>query len=170
MASIRSARMSDVTEIVKLINTFAKDGLLLPRSLQSIYENLLAFRVVEEEGCVVGTAGLHILEDDMAEIRSLAIAQAAQGKGYGKWLVESLFAEAEALEVPQVLALTYQEDFFSRCGFHVVEKMSLQRKIWKDCAYCTKFPACDEVAMMRPTRIGEATGLAQAYGPQALGR
>ena len=159
MAIIRAARMGDAMEIVKLVNSFAKEGLLLPRSLQSIYENLLAFRVIEEEGLVVGTAGLHILEDDMGEIRSLAIAQEAQGKGYGKWLVETLMAEAEALEVPQVLALTYQEAFFDRCGFQVVEKMTLQRKIWKDCAYCTKFPACDEVAMIRKTRVAftEAT-------------
>ena len=159
MAIIRAARMGDAMEIVKLVNSFAKEGLLLPRSLQSIYENLLAFRVIEEEGLVVGTAGLHILEDDMGEIRSLAIAQEAQGKGYGKWLVETLMAEAEALEVPQVLALTYQEAFFDCCGFQVVEKMTLQRKIWKDCAYCTKFPACDEVAMIRKTRVAvtEAT-------------
>ncbi len=165
MAIIRAARMSDVVEIVKLINSFAKEGLLLPRSLQSVYENLLAFRVVEEEGRVVGTAGLHILEDDMAEIRSLVISSEVQGKGYGRWLVETLFNEAEALEVPQVLALTYQEAFFARCGFHVVEKMTLQRKIWKDCAYCTKFPACDEVAMIKNTRVNaDKSQVAQALG------
>ena len=153
MAIIRAARMSDVVEIVKLINSFAKEGLLLPRSLQSVYENLLAFRVIEEEGKVVGTAGLHVLDEDMAEVRSLVISSDVQGKGYGRWLVEMLFDEAEALEVPQVLALTYQEEFFARCGFHVVDKMVLQRKIWKDCAYCTKFPACDEVAMIKNTSV-----------------
>lgn len=152
VAIIRAARMSDALEIVKLINAFAKEGLLLPRSLQSIYENMLSFRVVEEEGRVVGAAGLHVLEEDMAEIRSLVIAVEAHGKGYGRRLVETLFAEAEALEVPRVLALTYQEAFFAKCGFQVVEKMTLQRKIWKDCAYCTKFPACDEVAMIRKTK------------------
>ena len=165
MAIIRAARMSDVVEIVKLINSFAKEGLLLPRSLQSVYENLLAFRVIEEEGKIVGTAGLHILDDDMAEIRSLVISNDVQGKGYGRWLVETLYDEAEALEVPQVLALTYQEVFFARCGFHVVDKMTLQRKIWKDCAYCTKFPACDEVAMIKNTSVvATKSQFAEAFG------
>lgn len=164
MTLIRSARMADAEPIVKLINSYAKDGLLLPRSLQSIYENLFSFRVIEEDGEVVATAGLHILGDDMAEIRSLAVAVRAQGKGYGRMLVEALVEEATALGVPQVLALTYQEVFFGRLGFEVVEKMILHRKIWKDCAYCPKFPACDEVAMIRLTGIPMPEGLTPAVG------
>lgn len=151
---IRKARIDDVDVIVTLLRGYAEQGLLLPRSRQSVCETLLSFWVAEQHGKVVGTAALHVLGDDIAEIRSLAVAQEAQGLGIGGKLVETLFAAAEELRVPRVLALTYRESFFARCGFQVVEKSSLQQKIWKDCIHCKKFPVCDEVAMLRFTESG----------------
>ncbi|WP_342767160.1 N-acetyltransferase [Sulfoacidibacillus thermotolerans] len=148
---IRTATVEDVEQIALLLRHYADQGLLLPRSRQSICENLLSFYVIEEAGHVYGTGALHVLGDDLAEIRSLAIAQNAQGKGYGRVLVDTLFQRAQELKIPRVLALTYQEAFFSRCGFQVVEKQNLHQKIWKDCINCKKFPACDEIAMIRET-------------------
>jgi len=155
---LRKARLGDVAAIVDLLTDYAQQGLLLPRSRQSVCESLLAFRVVEEDGHIVGTAALHILGDDLAEIRSLAVAPEAQGKGYGRLLVEQLCQEAGELDVPRVLALTYQQSFFDRCGFQVVDKGSLHQKIWKDCIHCKKFPVCDEIAMVWLT----PTGIAQS--------
>ena len=149
---IRRARISDVDAIVAMLRGYAEQGLLLPRSKQSVCETLMSFRVAELDGAAAGTAALHILGDDIAEIRSLAVLPSAQGRGCGRLLVAELFAEAEALGVPRVLALTYRETFFARCGFHVIEKSSLQSKIWKDCIHCKKFPVCDEVAMIRFTK------------------
>ena len=157
---IRKARIEDVDAIVALLKGYAEQGLLLPRPKQSVCETLLGFRVAEDNGVVVGTAALHILGDDIAEIRSLAVTQSAQGKGYGRQLVEALMAEAEAVGVPRVLALTYQEPFFARLRFHVVEKGTLHQKIWKDCIHCKKFPFCDEVAMIRLTAVGAAAASA----------
>ncbi|MCY0901547.1 MAG: N-acetyltransferase [Firmicutes bacterium] len=151
---LRKAKLGDVDAIVALLTGYAKQGLLLPRSRQSVCETLLQFRVVEEQGEVLGVAALHILGDDLAEIRSLAIAEPAHGRGYGRQLVEALCEDAAQVDVPRVLALTYQESFFLRCGFHVVDKSSLQQKIWKDCIHCKKFPVCDEVAMIRLTPVG----------------
>jgi len=151
---LRKAKLGDVDAIVALLTGYAKQGLLLPRSRQSVCETLLQFRVVEEQGQVLGVAALHILGDDLAEIRSLAISEPAHGRGYGRQLVEALCEDAAQVDVPRVLALTYQESFFLRCGFHVVDKSSLQQKIWKDCIHCKKFPVCDEVAMIRVTPVG----------------
>ncbi len=148
---IRQATMDDVEIISALIANYAQQGLLLPRAVQSICETLLNFRVAELDGKVVGVAALHILGDDLAEIRSLAIEGSAQGMGLGKALVAELFDLAELLRIPRVLALTYQEAFFTRCGFHVIEKGTLRQKIWKDCIHCRKFPICDEIAMIRHT-------------------
>ncbi len=148
---IRKAKIGDVDAIVNLLRHFAELGLLLPRTRQSVCETLASFWVVEEDGSIAGTAALHILGDDLAEIRSLAVTESAQGSGHGRLLVETLFAEAQKMEIPRVLALTYQQRFFDHCGFTVVEKGSLHRKIWKDCIHCKKFPVCDEIAMIRPT-------------------
>lgn len=145
---IRQAKLGDVGQIVALLTTYAQQGLLLPRSHQSVCETLLAFRVVEQEGMIVGAAALHLLGDDLAEIRSLAVSDSAQGKGLGRMLVKEICALAKELDVQRVLALTYEETFFRHCGFHVIEKSSLHQKIWKDCIHCKKFPVCDEIAMI----------------------
>lgn len=148
---IRKAKIGDVDAIINLLQNYAQQGLLLPRTRQSVCETLAAFWVVEHRGIVAGTAALHILGDDLAEIRSLAVMESVQGMGYGRQLVDALFEAATAMEIPRVLALTYQQRFFDHCGFRIVEKASLHRKIWKDCIHCKKFPVCDEIAMIRPT-------------------
>lgn len=159
---IRKARIDDVDAIVGLLRDYAEQGLLLPRSKQSVCETLLGFSVAVEDGAVVGTAALHILGDDIAEIRSLAVAPGAQGRGHGRLLVEALMAQAERIGVPRVLALTYQEAFFARLQFFVVEKGTLHQKIWKDCIHCKKFPFCDEVSMIRLTAVGKEVAPAAA--------
>lgn len=153
---IRKAKIGDVDAIVNLLYSYAQQGMLLPRTRQSVCETLAAFWVIEHQGKVVGTAALHILGDDLAEIRSLAVMESVQKMGYGRLLVDALFDAATMMEIPRVLALTYQQHFFDRCGFSIVEKASLHRKIWKDCIHCKKFPVCDEIAMIRPTVFYQA--------------
>jgi amino-acid N-acetyltransferase len=85
--------------------------------------------------------------EDQAEIRSLAVAQAYQGRGLGRVLVATLLDEARTLGLPGVFALTYQQGFFERMGFRVVAHESLPHKIWSDCLNCPKYPHCDEIAM-----------------------
>lgn len=121
---------------------------MLPRSDRSLYEHLQCFTVAVDKGRVVGTAGLHILWRDLAEIRSLAVLPELQGQGVGRRLVDSLVDRATTLGIAQVLSLTYQTTFFSKLGFTTVQKESLPHKIWKDCIHCKKFYHCDEVAMV----------------------
>lgn len=147
--TIRHARTSDVDQMLMIINQYAQQGIMLPRSKISILESLQSFIVAYDGQNVVGVAGLHILWEDLAEIRSLAIAEGAKGMGVGKRLVLSLVDESERLGIRRVLALTYQKEFFEKCGFRVVAKESLPQKVWKDCINCSKLPFCDEIAMIR---------------------
>jgi len=144
---IRKAHIADVKTIHKLLNAYAKDGLILSRSLSVIYEALRDFYVWEEAGEVVGTVCLHICWEDLAEVRSLAVAAEQAGRGIGRRLVETCLEEARQLGLKKVFALTYQDDFFGRLGFRVIEKSELPHKIWGDCMKCPKFPECDEIAM-----------------------
>ncbi len=147
--TVRHALMGDVDQMLEIINDYAQQGLMLPRTKLSICENLQAFLVAHDGESVVGVAGLHILWEDLAEIRSLAISEKAKGLGVGKQLVLSLTEHSKRLGIKRVLALTYQKEFFTKCGFHVVAKETLPQKVWKDCINCSKLPVCDEIAMIR---------------------
>ncbi|MFO7263981.1 MAG: N-acetyltransferase [Bacillota bacterium] len=146
---VRPARVGDVIFIEQLLRYYADRSLLLPRSRLSIIESLPCFKVVEENGELLGCGALHVLWDDLAEVRSLAIVPQAKGRGLGKMLVEAFVREAESMGIRRVMALTYQQAFFEKCGFHVVDRSTLPQKVWKDCLNCAKRFACDEIAMIR---------------------
>lgn len=151
--TIRKAIVRDVGRIQKLVNEFASRGLMLGLSLSEAYEHLRDFSITEKDGEVVGACALHIVWEDLAEIRSLVVEPAFRDHGIGRSLVESCIEEARTLSLNRVFALTYQEDFFLRLGFEKVEKSELPQKVWSDCMKCTKFPDCDETAVIR--MIGE---------------
>ncbi len=146
---IRKAKIAEAKTIQKLINSFAKEGKLLPRSLSEIYDNLRDFFVFEEDGRILGVCALHICWEDLAEIRSLAVQEDAGRKGVGRQLVEACLEEAKELGVKKVFLLTYIPSFFRKLGFSEVDKATLPHKIWGDCLRCPKFPHCDEVALIR---------------------
>ncbi len=145
---LRQALPSDADGIRELVNPMAADGLLLPRSLSSIYDNIRDFRVLADGERVVGSAALHICWKDIAEIRTLAIAEEIRGQGWGKALVEDCIKEVAALNLPRVFTLSFTPEFFRHLGFSEVDKESLPQKIWKDCIHCPHFPDCKEVALI----------------------
>lgn len=144
---IRKALIKDARIIHQLLLHYAGDGLMLARSLPEIYESIRDIYVFEDNGQVVGTVWLHICWEDLAEVRSLAVAAGAGGKGVGRKLVEASLGEARELGLQKVFCLTYQPEFFGKLGFLEIEKSELPHKIWSDCIKCAKFPECDEIAM-----------------------
>jgi amino-acid N-acetyltransferase len=144
---IRKAVMGDTESMYKLIEMYAVQGQLLHRTRQSIYEHLQCFHVAIEKNEVVGVASLHILDLNLGEIRSLVVSPHLGLKGIGRFLVNTIIEETKKLEINRLIALTYQDAFFHKCGFIKVEKETLSQKIWKDCIKCSKFNSCDEIAM-----------------------
>ena len=144
---LRPAHMGDVRTIHTLLQDFADQGLLLPRSISSLYDQLRDFIVYDEEG-IQGVCALHISWDNLAEIRSLAVVGKMQGQGIGSRLVRSCLDEANSLEISRVFVLTYQADFFRKLGFLDIDKRELPHKIWSDCLHCPKFPDCDEESLI----------------------
>ncbi len=144
---IRKARIPDAKPIQKLLVDYAREGLMLPRSLSEIYEAIRDFYVYEEDGRILGTVCLHICWEDLAEVRSLAVASDSGGRGIGRSLVQACLEEAREVGLKRVFALTYQQIFFERLGFGLIEKSELPHKIWGDCLKCAKFPDCDEISM-----------------------
>lgn len=145
---LRKAEIKDVKEIQKLLTFFANRGDMLSRSLSELYEAIRDFYICEEEGRLLGTAALHIVWEDLAEIRSVAVSEEAGRKGVGTQLVQACIDEAREIGLKRVFCLTYKPNFFGKFGFRVVDKSELPHKVWGDCMKCVKFPDCDEIAMV----------------------
>lgn len=146
---IRRARVADVPEIARLINDSAELGLMLPKSLASLYENVRELFVAVEKDRVVGVGGLSIIWADLAEVCSLVVDSGCRGKGLGGRLVEASIDEARRLGIRRLMTLTYERAFFERLGFEVIDRQKLPLKVWSECQRCPKNQACDEIAMIR---------------------
>jgi len=147
---IRKAVIQEIGAIHRLLADYADQGLLLPRSLNDLYDHMRDIFVFEEgQGSpIIAVCALNICWEDLAEIRSLAVAEKYKGKGIGAKLVEECLEEARSLGLKKIFTLTYVPGFFSGMGFKEVEKSTLPHKIWSACLNCPKFPDCDEIAMM----------------------
>ena len=145
---VEKAKISDAPQIHKLANHFAQKGVMLPRALSEIYENIRDFFVIRDGEKVIAAVALHVYWSDLAEVRGLAVAEEKQNQRLGAKLIEACINEARELGIPQAFCLTYRASFFERQGFKRVDKAELPRKIWSECYRCPKFPDCDEVAMI----------------------
>lgn len=145
---IRKAKISDLKHIHKLINEYARKEEMIPRPLSELYESMRDFIVCEYGSNICGVCALHIMWEDLAEIRSLAVDREYQKMGIGKNLVRQCLKEAKLLGLQRVFALTYHPEFFKKLGFADIDKSSLPQKIWGDCLRCPRFPECDEHAVI----------------------
>ena len=148
MNLVEKAKISDTTQMHKLINYFADRGGMLARPLSEIYENIRDYFVIKEGERVIGCAALHVNWSDLAEIKSLAVAEGSQRQGIGVRLVEACLKEAEELGISTIFCLTYEPEFFEKSGFSQLDKMELPHKVWTECYRCPKFPNCDEIALI----------------------
>lgn len=152
---LRRAEPDDVPQILSMVNRFAEQNIMLPRTEENVRQSLGDWIVAAHDGPppasepqVVGCGALVPLTDTLVEIRSLAVHESQQGKGLGSVLVERLVALAREQEYAQVCALTLREQFFVRLGFDLVDRWAISPKIWQACIYCRKFHRCDEVAVL----------------------
>ena len=148
MNQVEKAKITDVPQIHKLINGFAERGQMLARPLSEIYESIRDFFVIRKDGEVVACAALHVSWSDLAEIRSVAVAEDKQKQGLGAKLVAACLKEAADLGIETIFCFTYQPEFFKRQKFVDIDKAELPRKVWTDCFRCPKFPNCDEIALI----------------------
>ena len=149
---VRKARVADVPAIHALVNHYARQEIMLPLSLSDVYDRLRDFFVCEEQGEVVACGALHVVWEDLAEVRSVAVRQDRRGHGIGRALVEACLREAPGLGVRRVFTLTFEAGFFAVLGMVQTSKDTLPHKVWADCIRCPHFPNCDEVALSAALR------------------
>lgn len=148
---IRKAVLDDVTQIHTLLQFYGKKGELLARPLSKLYDHLRDFWVFEDPDTqkVVGCCALQFCWENLAEIRSLAVAPEYMGKGIGMTLTERTIQEATFFKIKDLFTLTYRDDFFLKFGFSIIDKNELPIKVWSDCIGCVSYPNCDEIAMLK---------------------
>jgi len=142
------ATVADVQQVCDLVNIYADRGQMLPRTMGEIYETIRDFFVVRRGLDVLACGALHIIWDDLAEVRSLAVREEAQTAGLGSLLVQACVEEAGRLGLRRLFALTLKPAFFEKLGFAQADVMTLPQKVWNECYCCPKFPNCDEIAMV----------------------
>jgi amino-acid N-acetyltransferase len=145
---VAKAKVRDVAQIHQLVNHFADRGEMLARPLSELYENIRDYFVVRDGDRVIACAALHVAWLDLAEIKSVAVAEDSQQQRLGTQLITACLTEARQLGIPTVFCLTYKPDFFQKLGFSRRDKMELPRKVWTECYHCPKFPNCDEIALV----------------------
>lgn len=145
---IRKATMADVPEIHRLVTYHAELNRMLFRAHADLYEHLRDFFVCVEDGEVVGCAALELVWRDLAEIKSLAVRNELRGRGIGSRLVTAAVTEGRDLGLGRIFALTRDQAFFEKQGFHVVPKETLPHKVWTDCVRCPLQENCDEIALV----------------------
>src|SRR5438874_307800 len=149
---IRKARITDIPDLLTLINGYAAQEIMLARTEFEMAESIRDFVVAEDDGLLTGCAALHYYTLTSGEVRSLAVSPARHHHGVGRDLVQVLQNEAEENGLYSLFAFTYVPGFFRKLGFEEVDRAELPLKAWKDCLRCPKFHACDEIAMLKRLR------------------
>ena len=183
MTRIRRALLRDIPGMLSVINGYAANGIMLPRTEFEMAENIRDFVVAETAEddprplTLAGCGALHFYTPSSAEIRSLAVRTDRKSEGLGRRIIEALELEANEHGLANVFAFTYVPGFFTKLGFDQVDRGELPLKAWKDCLRCPKFQACDEIAMLKryrpdPVRpalnlnVLQAGGLVRLPSPQ----
>jgi amino-acid N-acetyltransferase len=130
--NIRPARTSDIPEIRKIINAYAAGGRLLQKETVTLYETVQEFFVAEYENEVVGCGALHVLWEDLAEVRTVAVVEKVRGMGAGHGIIEAIIEKARAVGVSRIFCLTFEVDFFRRHGFEVIEGTPVDPNVYHE--------------------------------------
>src|SRR3954468_14935108 len=149
---VQKAGMRDIPGILAIINSYAAQAIMLPRTEFEMSENIRDFSVAYDGPVLAGCAALHFYTPTSAEVRSLAVLQDRKRGGVGRAMVEALEQEARDNDLESLFAFTYVPQFFARLGFEEVERGELPLKAWKDCLRCPKFHNCDEIAVLKPLK------------------
>jgi amino-acid N-acetyltransferase len=129
---IRPARTSDIKAIRGIIDEYAAGRRLLTKETVTLYESVQEFTVAEIDGKVVGCGAVHVLWEDLAEVRSVAVDTTVRGKGVGHGILEVLIKRAAELGVKRIFCLTFETQFFGRHGFKEIEGTPVSPEVYTE--------------------------------------
>ncbi|MDA2977625.1 MAG: amino-acid N-acetyltransferase [Actinomycetota bacterium] len=128
---IRPAKTNDVVTIRKLIDTYAPERILLSKATVTLYEAVPDFLVIEKDGKVIGAGAVHVLWEDLAEVRTVAVFPEYKKQGIGSQLLEALIEKAKVLGVKRLFCLTFELKFFTKHGFTEIQGTPVEPEIYQ---------------------------------------
>ena len=162
--SVRAARTSDVPHIQALVEPLVQQRILLGKDLVVFFEAVQEFRVaVDEKGQIVGCGALHVMWQDLAEVRTLAVAPAWLGQGVGRGILERIEEDARALGLSRLFCLTFEVEFFSRNGFQSISEDIVQPEIFAQLALSPDEGVAEflDLSRVKPNTLGNTRMLKQ---------
>ena len=129
---IRPAQTRDIKGIRQLIDSYAPQGRLLSKETVTLYESVQEFTVAVDGDQVVGCGALHVLWEDLAEVRTVAVSENLRGQGVGHKILDSIIERAHAIGVKRIFCLTFETEFFGRHGFEVIEGTPVEPEIYAE--------------------------------------
>ena len=129
---IRPARSSDIKGIRTLIDTYAVGKRLLTKETVTLYESVQEFSVAIDNGEVVGCAALHVLWEDLAEVRTVAVIERLRGTGVGHQLMQAIEERAREIGVKRIFCLTFETTFFGRHGFEEIQGTPVEADVYAE--------------------------------------
>ena len=153
---VRRARTADVAAIRGLIDTYAPDRRLLSKATVVLYEDVQEFRVAELDGVVVGCGALHVMWEDLAEVRTVAVHPDHHGKGIGAAVLAGLLDTARELGIRRVFCLTFETEFFGRAGFHPADEVLVDAGVATELLQSPDEGVAEflDLARVRPNTLG----------------
>ena len=131
--TVRRARTADVPRMAALVGAYAGERILLGKERVTLYEDVQEFQVaVSPAGEVIGCGALHVLWEDLAEVRTLAVDPGWRRRAVGHRLLEALIGQAREVGVSRLFCLTFEVDFFSRHGFRVIDGAPVQPAVFAE--------------------------------------
>ncbi|CAB4592529.1 unannotated protein [freshwater metagenome] len=132
MLVIRPAKTKDVKSIRNLVDSYAAPGQMLSKETVTLYESVQEFIVAEDNGVLVGCGALHILWEDLAEVRTVAVKENLHKQGIGHQILEAIIQRAREVGVEKIFCLTFQTEFFGRHGFEVIEGTPVEPSVYAE--------------------------------------
>jgi len=156
MIEIRAARTSDIKGIRKLIDFYALQRRVLSKETVTLYESVQEFIVAVEGDEVVGCAGLHVLWEDLAEVRTVAVSERLRRHGIGQRLLDAVIERAKSLGVKRIFCLTFETDFFGRNGFEPIEGTPVDPEVYSQLlhSYDTGIAEFLDLESVKPNTLG----------------
>ena len=155
--TVRRARTSDVRGIRDLISPLVDERILLGKELVTLFEAVQEFRVAEDEdGTIIGAGALHVMWEDLGEVRTLAAAREWRGRGVGHALIERLEADARDLGLSRLFCLTFETAFFGRHGFADMGSETVDPEVYAELLRSSDEGVAEflDLARVKPNTLG----------------
>lgn len=166
---MRPARTADVPAIRRLVDTYTMDRRLLGKATVTLYEDVPEFRVATRgpDGPVLGCGALHVMWEDLGEIRTLAVDPEWRGRGVGARIVTELLAQARWLGLRRVFVLTFEREFFARFGFTEVDGAPVPPAVYEQLlrSYDEGVAEFLDLDRVKPNILGNTRMLLHLGGP-----